>query len=94
MRDEAVSKINSIGTGGGIVDSLSEQELFDFTKSFAEKLFMCACTSSKSHILVYPFITDKQNKKIHESFKFEDSVDKRFGKVRTLRRSYARKHPH
>lgn len=83
MRDEAVSKINSIGTGGGIVDSLSENKLFDFTKSFAEKLFMCACTSSKSHILIYPFITDKQNKKIHESFKFEDSVDKPIIHIKT-----------
>lgn len=83
MRDEAVSKINFIGTGGGIVDSLSENELFDFTKSFAEKLFMCACTSSKSHILIYPFITDKQNKKIHESFKFEDSVDKPIIHIKT-----------
>lgn len=83
MRDEAVSKINSIGTGGGIVDSLSENELFDFTKSFAEKLFMCACTSSKSHILIYPFITEKQNKKIHESFKFEDSVDKPIIHIKT-----------
>lgn len=83
MRDEAISKINSIGTGGGIVDSLSENELFDFTKSFAEKLFMCACTSSKSHILIYPFITEKQNKKIHESFKFEDSVDKPIIHIKT-----------
>lgn len=83
MRDEAVSKINSIGTGGGIVDSLSENELFDFTKSFAEKLFICACTSSQSHILIYPFITEKQNKKIHESFKFEDSADKPIIHIKT-----------
>lgn len=83
MRDEAVSKINSIGTGGGIVDALSENELFDFTKKFAEKLFMCACTSSKSHILIYPYITDKQNKKIHESFKFEDSTDKPIIHIKT-----------
>lgn len=72
MRDEAVAKINAIGEGGGIVDSLSENELFDFTKSFAEKLFITACTASQSHIVIYPFITEKQNKKIHESFKFED----------------------
>ena len=69
MRDEAVSKINSIGTGGGIVDSLSEKELLDFTKSFAEKLFISACTASSSHIVIYPYITEKQIKKIHNSFK-------------------------
>lgn len=83
MRDEAISKINSIGTGGGIVDSLSEKELLDFSKSFAEKLFMCACTSSKSHIVMYPYITEKQTKKIHESFKFEDSTDKPIIHIKT-----------
>ncbi len=83
MRDEAVSKINSIGTGGGIVDSLSEKELLDFTKSFAEKLFISACTASSSHIVIYPYITEKQIKKIHNSFKFDESMDKPIIHIRT-----------
>lgn len=83
MRDEAVAKINAIGTGGGIVDSLSEKELLDFTKVFAEKLFIPACTASASHIMIYPYINDKSMKKIHQSFQFDENTDKPIIHIRT-----------
>lgn len=83
MRDEAVAKINSVGTGGGIVDSLSEKELLDFTKQFAEKLFMPACTAAASHIVIYPYITDKNIKNIHKSFEFDENTDKPIIHIRT-----------
>lgn len=65
------------------MDSLSEKELLDFTKSFAEKLFISACTASSSHIVIYPYITEKQIKKIHNSFKFDESMDKPIIHIRT-----------
>ena len=77
LRNKALADIEAVGAGdAGILDALSEQELFSFTKDFAEKLFLPANTSSATNILIHPYITDKQMKALHAAFEFDENVDK------------------
>lgn len=77
MRNKVISDIESINAGkAGILEAVSDNELIDFTKDFSEKLFLPANTSGSSNILIYPYISDKQIKNIHNSFEFDEATEK------------------
>lgn len=52
----------------GFFSQNTEDEIFQFTKEFFEKILLPANSVSKSYISMYPYIDDKQVKKIIKSF--------------------------
>ncbi len=76
LRNQIVSDIENINTGNnGILSALSDKELTSFTQDFAEKCFLPANTTSKTHVIMYPYISQKNLKKIHETFEFDENSD-------------------
>lgn len=77
IRNKIISDIEDINAGNaGVFETISDNELMNFTKEFAERLYLPANTSSSSSIIIYPYITDKNMKNIHSTFEFDDNAEK------------------
>lgn len=76
LADGIVTAIHENAAGKpGIFEGYSDKELTDFTRAFAEKMFLPASSTVITRVLIYPYISAKQIKNMHNTFEFDDTVD-------------------